>query len=233
MRHSILFIYQNRLIFEALSLLLADSLSYHIKGLRFRPDDNFWSQPILKKFDVVIAEFSVINEELFLTIKNGLISIHEQQLLIITGHLENKMGEHLIASGVDGIILTDCSSEDFLRAIEKLCLNDQYFCGRIMQDMVQSGLHHNKIFKGIPLTSREVEVLERIIKGRPNKLIANEFNISESTIKTHRKNIMSKLNADNSITLLYNAFEANFISESEIPLCKKCKHRNAFKHSKN
>lgn len=88
-----------------------------------------------------------------------------------------------------------------------------------MQDMVQSGLH-NKIFKGIPLTTREVEVLERIIKGRPNKLIANEFNISESTIKTHRKNIMSKLNADNSITLLYNAFEANFISESEIPLCK-------------
>ena len=233
MRHSILFIYQNKLIFEALSLLLADSLNYHIKGLRFRQNTNFWSLPVMRQYDVIVAEFTVLNEDIFQAIKNGLIAIYEQQLLIITSHLENKISEHLIASGVDGILLTDCSSEDFLHAIEKLCSKDQYFCGRIMQDLVKNGLHQSEASMDGSLTSSELEVLDRIIKGQPNKRIASEFHISESTIKTHRKNIMSKLKAENSITLLYQAFEANFISESEIPLCKICRNRSSLKPSKN
>ena len=46
-----------------------------------------------------------------------------------------------------------------------------------------------------PLTSREVEVLQLIAAGKANKLVANDLEITEETVKGHVKNILSKLGA--------------------------------------
>ena len=43
------------------------------------------------------------------------------------------------------------------------------------------------------LTTREVEVLERIVAGRANKEIANDLNISEATVKSHVNSLLGKL----------------------------------------
>jgi two-component system response regulator TtrR len=43
------------------------------------------------------------------------------------------------------------------------------------------------------LTTREVQVLERIVAGRLNKQIADDLNISIKTVEAHRANIMDKL----------------------------------------
>lgn len=46
------------------------------------------------------------------------------------------------------------------------------------------------------LTPREYDVLERIVDGKPNKVVANELDISTRTVETHRVHIMQKLNVD-------------------------------------
>ena len=43
------------------------------------------------------------------------------------------------------------------------------------------------------LSDREIEVMSLIVQGYINKEIANQLNISLSTVITHRKNIMEKL----------------------------------------
>jgi FixJ family two-component response regulator len=43
------------------------------------------------------------------------------------------------------------------------------------------------------LTPREREVFERVIKGLPNKQIADELRASEQTIKVHRGRVMQKM----------------------------------------
>lgn len=43
------------------------------------------------------------------------------------------------------------------------------------------------------LTTRELQVLERIVAGRLNKQIADDLNISIKTVEAHRANIMDKL----------------------------------------
>ena len=52
------------------------------------------------------------------------------------------------------------------------------------------------------LTSREAQVLERIVAGRLNKQIANDLGISIKTVEAHRANIMEKLNANTVADLL-------------------------------
>ena len=43
------------------------------------------------------------------------------------------------------------------------------------------------------LTPREKEILSRLVEGKPNKIIAWELGVTESTVKVHRHNVMSKM----------------------------------------
>ncbi len=47
------------------------------------------------------------------------------------------------------------------------------------------------------LSSREIAILERIVRGDSNKHVARYFNIAEPTVKTHVKAILRKLGANN------------------------------------
>ena len=59
------------------------------------------------------------------------------------------------------------------------------------------------------LTTREAQVLERIVAGRLNKQIADDLGISIKTVEAHRANIMEKLNANTVADLLKTALGQN------------------------
>ena len=52
------------------------------------------------------------------------------------------------------------------------------------------------------LTKREEEVLQMLLQGASNRKIAKELFISESTVKTHVRNILSKFNVSSRVELL-------------------------------
>lgn len=45
------------------------------------------------------------------------------------------------------------------------------------------------------LTAREREVFDQVVHGKPNKVVASEFGISEKTVEVHRARVMQKLGA--------------------------------------
>ena len=47
---------------------------------------------------------------------------------------------------------------------------------------------------GEALTSREIDVLKLLARGRSNKEIGTDLFISETTVKTHMRSIFNKLN---------------------------------------
>lgn len=52
----------------------------------------------------------------------------------------------------------------------------------------------SKHLSELDLTRRQMEVFKLIVQGRPNKLIARELGVSESTVKSHIKPILKALN---------------------------------------
>jgi DNA-binding CsgD family transcriptional regulator len=64
-----------------------------------------------------------------------------------------------------------------------------------------------------PLSAREKEVLELVAKGKTNKKISVELNISEYTVKNHLKNILQKLHLENRVQLTRYAYESGWIDK--------------------
>ncbi|RYE64695.1 MAG: response regulator transcription factor, partial [Oxalobacteraceae bacterium] len=52
-------------------------------------------------------------------------------------------------------------------------------------------------------TERETSVIDALTKGKPNKIIAYELNLRESTVKVHVRNIMKKLQARNRTEIIF------------------------------
>ena len=47
------------------------------------------------------------------------------------------------------------------------------------------------------LSEREVQILDGLVKGHPNKVIARTCNVTEATVKVHMKSILRKIRVDN------------------------------------
>jgi DNA-binding CsgD family transcriptional regulator len=61
------------------------------------------------------------------------------------------------------------------------------------------------------LTKREKEILQLISEGLTNNQIAQKLFISPLTVDSHRKNLLTKLNANNTATLIKLAVQNGFI----------------------
>jgi len=70
--------------------------------------------------------------------------------------------------------------------------------------------------KSSPLSAREIEVLSLIVKGYLNKEIAEQLFISLTTVISHRKNIMEKLNIHTVSALTIYAVVNGYVDVSEI-----------------
>ena len=84
----------------------------------------------------------------------------------------------------------------------------------------QSDVIHNKIetvsvnaqkIKELGISKREYEVLQKIEIGLSNQEIAKELFISESTVKSHVSNLLSKLDARRRTQAVTKAKEANIL----------------------
>ena len=62
------------------------------------------------------------------------------------------------------------------------------------------------------LSDREVDVLRRVAAGTSNKLIADQLNVSEATIKGHMKNILAKLGANDRTHAVTIAMKRGFMN---------------------
>lgn len=107
-------------------------------------------------------------------------------IVFITGHGDVPMAVSTIKKGAIDFLEKPFNETD-LRAIVARMLHEAN------ERASQAQAKRNQQAVLGRLTSREQQVLERIVAGRLNKQIAGDLNISIKTVEAHRANIMEKL----------------------------------------
>lgn len=108
-------------------------------------------------------------------------------------------------AGAQGYLLKNSSLEEIEKAIQAVVTGGEYWLGR---DSVRDSIKdHNQPL----LTRREIEVLKLIAEGLTNQEIADKLFVSASTVDSHRKNLISKLQVKNTAALVRTALENKII----------------------
>lgn len=113
--------------------------------------------------------------------------------------------QKMMDSGASGYVLKNASQEELMEAIEAVAKGKTYF-----SDEASQTLRRNES-TNILLTRREKEVLELIAEGMTNNIIAQKLFISPTTVDTHRKNLLAKLKAKNTASLIRMASQLQLI----------------------
>ncbi|MEZ4904417.1 MAG: response regulator transcription factor [Spirosomataceae bacterium] len=125
--------------------------------------------------------------------------------------------KEMIRAGADGYILKNTGSAELHRAFETIENGEVYYTPSILNTLLQRQSTTSKRIQATHaplhtwLTTREKELLPLLVEGLTSAEIAERLFVSESTIISHRKNILHKLNLKNTAALVKYALEHQLI----------------------
>lgn len=130
----------------------------------------------------------------------------DTKIIILSMHNERIYIEKMYAAGVAGYLLKSTGKEEIVNAIKKVYLGGKYFSQEVMSAVIkkENSATNNQSFH---LTKREKEIITLIYFGFSNPSMAEKLFLSIDTIKTHRKNIMRKLELNNTADLVKFAID--------------------------
>lgn len=104
----------------------------------------------------------------------------------------------MIQNGADGFLVKSASKEEIETAISSVVDGKMH----LSSDAGMSTSEQKELKNQPTLTSREKEILTLISEGFTNPQIAEKLFISLYTVETHRKNLLSKFNTNNTASLI-------------------------------
>lgn len=116
----------------------------------------------------------------------------------------------MIDAGAKGFILKNSKFEDVKRAITEVYAGNNYFSPEILDSIIKNLNKTTSTPRNTDLSTREVEVLLNICKGRSNNEIAELLFISKRTVDKHRENILLKSNTKNTAELVVYAIKNGY-----------------------
>lgn len=137
----------------------------------------------------------------------------ETRILMITMYSHINQIKKLMRIGVNGIILKENGQSELLRAIETVFAGHNYHSTEVTNALVNHLNPNNRPtgLQRVSLTKREFEVLQCVAEGLTSPEIADKLFIAKTTINTHRKNIMEKLEVKNVAELIRYATEMGLL----------------------
>ena len=131
------------------------------------------------------------------------------QVVVLSMHSDPVLIRQTLDKGAKGYVLKKSVSTDLVSAIRTVCGGITYLSKAI--DLTEN--EYGKLPPGsVPrITSRELEILQRIADGESNRMIADALHISIKTVEHHRANMMIKLNTHSLPDLIRTAIKQGLI----------------------
>jgi DNA-binding NarL/FixJ family response regulator len=128
-------------------------------------------------------------------------------VVALTTYDDDKMRQRIKAAGAAAMLLKYTSSVELakkLRLIMAKGNNGSFISdGGVIKTEIDEQTNKDDVFLlKQKISEREMEVVKLIAQGLNSEDIAKKLFLSEHTVKTHRKNILEKLNLNNTIELI-------------------------------
>ena len=162
--------------------------------------------------DIIVIDY---NQPGFFSIES-IKNVKEQpptiELLVISSDDNKENIYDVINSGVLRFLTKKCDAHEINEAFRAIIRGEKFFCASIFNFIFEMSFSQNNYSSNpLPLSARELEIVQLIAQGLVAKEIGKKLNLSTHTVYTHRKNIMEKLKLRRSSELVLFAVNKGLI----------------------
>ncbi|MEL7002451.1 MAG: response regulator transcription factor [Bacteroidota bacterium] len=158
--------------------------------------------------DIVFMDINMVGMDGIQTTKR-LLEINDQlKIIALTMHNDYQHIKATMDAGASGYLLKTCNERDVNEAIRTVIDDEIYYSREVAQTVMNNMAKKKPRGHGdmrTPLTRREKEIYQLIMKEYSNQEIADELFISVRTVEVHKRNLLEKTGAKNSTGLVLYA----------------------------
>ena len=210
---SIMLVDDHKIVINGVKALLEKNEDYHIVAEASNGEE---ALDFLKtqEVDLIVMDVNMEVMDGIACTKEILNLYPEQKVLALSMRNDYRTIKQMLAAGVRGYLFKNCKEEELTNAVDSIISQGTYYSPEVSQTLV-------RVFQGIkpknndilesPLTIRENEVLQLILKEYSNKEIGDELFISLRTVEAHKRNLLMKTGSKNGAGLVMYALSNNLI----------------------
>ena len=136
---------------------------------------------------------------------NGIIGkFPRARIIVLSTYAGDENIFRAFQAGARAYFLKDVKGQDLVDAIRAVHAGQRPLPPEIASQLADS-------VPRIPLSSREMEILTLIARGKSNKEISSELTISEGTVRVHASNLFAKLGCGDRAQAVAEAFRRGII----------------------
>jgi DNA-binding NarL/FixJ family response regulator len=157
------------------------------------------------KFDLILLDIELKAGNGLKICKDFKLKYKNIKVLILSGHHNKEYILSAFQNEADGYLFKDSDNEEVGFALERVLKKGQKHFNLEAMDTIFQHQEFNKNRIKNPknsLSEREIEIMILICEGKSNKEIGNILHRDETTISTHRYNILKKIGAHKSLEIL-------------------------------
>jgi DNA-binding NarL/FixJ family response regulator len=167
--------------------------------------------------DVVLMDVRMPRQDGIAATADLLAAAPESKVVILTTFEEDEYIDGALRAGASGFLLKRTSPEELTAAIHRIAAGEALLSPSVTRWVIDqmvsrpiAGASTNPHLA--ELTPRERQVLELIARGLSNREIATKLVIEETTVKTHVKQVLTKLGVRDRVHAVIAAYEAGIVA---------------------
>jgi NarL family two-component system response regulator LiaR len=162
--------------------------------------------------DIILMDLLMPEVDGITAIQQIVQACPKAHILVLTSSADDQHLAAALRAGATGYLMKDAPLEELLRAIQDVGEGRPVVPPALLRRVFDS--QASPFPPSDALTAREQEVLALLGQGASNRKIAQHLTLSESTVRTHVRNILSKLHLANRTEAALHVKRSDLRSES-------------------